>query len=60
MTLVSHFPRMLHLKTVLEFFLVQIKKVLAIVFCSDLVKLCWYMKMKVRIKTRYGYNELPW
>ena len=44
-------------KKLLEFFFsFQIKKVLAFVFDSDLVKLCSYMKVKVRIETRYGYN----
>ena len=38
----------------------HIKKVFAFVFHSDLVKLCLYMKVKVKIETRYGYNELPW
>ena len=61
MTLVSHWQEalgMLHLKKVmLEFFFsFQIKRVLAFVFYSDLVKLCLYMKVKVRIETRYGYN----
>ena len=60
MTLVSHWQEalgMLHLKKLLEvFFSFQIKKVLAFVFYSDLVKLCLYMKVKVRIETRYGYN----
>ena len=60
MTLVSHWQEalgMLHLKKLLEFFFsFQIKKVLAFVFFSDLVKLCLYMKVKVRIETRYGYN----
>ena len=60
MTLVSHWQGalgMLHLKKLLEFFFsFQIKKVLAFVFYSDSVKLCLYMKMKVRIETRYGYN----
>ena len=37
-------------KQLLEFFfLFQIKKVLAFVFYCDLVKLCLYMKVKVKI-----------
>ena len=47
-------------KQLLKFFLLsQIKTVLAFVFYSDLVKLCLYSKVKVRIETRYGHNELP-
>ena len=43
-------------KQLLEFFfLFQIKEVLAFVFYSNLVKLCLYMKVTVRIETRYGY-----
>ena len=53
MTLVSHWQEalgMLHLKTdAWFFFLFQIKKVLAFVFYCDLVKLCLYMKVKVKI-----------
>ena len=60
MTLVSHWQEalgMLYLKMLLEFFFsFQIKKVLAFVFYSDLVKLCLYTKVKVRIETRFGHN----
>ena len=41
------------------FFLSQIKELFAFVFYSDLVKLCLYTKVKVRIETNYAHNELP-
>ena len=42
-----------------DFYLFQIMT-LAFVFYSDIVKLRLYMKVKARIETRYGHNELPW
>ena len=63
MTLVSLWQEalgMLRLKTIVRaFLLVSNQKSIGFVFTSDLVKLCLYMKVKVRIETRYEHNELP-